>query len=146
MLLFRPEHVPMILSGQKTQTRRLWARPRVREGSIHKCYSGGLPMSRCPVCEGLGEQVEEYIDDTPRFGPCDRCGGTGRLQPFATVRILRVWKEHLLDIDDPGAIVEGYDNRMAYLMAFATINAKRLVVVDPLVWAVEFEVVEPAHA
>lgn len=40
MILFKPEHVPMILSGRKTQTRRRWKRPRVRVGSIHEAKTG----------------------------------------------------------------------------------------------------------
>ena len=36
MILFKREHGPMILIGAKTQTRRLWKRPRAKMGSIHK--------------------------------------------------------------------------------------------------------------
>ncbi|MFQ5880149.1 MAG: ASCH domain-containing protein [Dehalococcoidia bacterium] len=35
-LLFRPEHVEPILQGVKTETRRLWQRPRVRVGAVHR--------------------------------------------------------------------------------------------------------------
>jgi len=35
MILFRQEHVEPILAGTKTQTRRTWAKPRARVGSIH---------------------------------------------------------------------------------------------------------------
>jgi hypothetical protein len=35
MLLFIPEHVPMILDGTKTQTRRIWKRKRCNVGAIH---------------------------------------------------------------------------------------------------------------
>ena len=35
MILFKKEHVPLILSGRKTQTRRLWKRQRAKVGSIH---------------------------------------------------------------------------------------------------------------
>lgn len=34
-ILFKPEHIPPILSGQKTQTRRLWTRWRVKEGGLY---------------------------------------------------------------------------------------------------------------
>ena len=37
MLLFKPEHAPMILAGTKTQTRRTWAKSRVRIGQIYQC-------------------------------------------------------------------------------------------------------------
>lgn len=36
MLLFKPEHVEPILSGRKTQTRRL-GRKRWKVGSVHQC-------------------------------------------------------------------------------------------------------------
>lgn len=35
MLLFKPQHREPILEGRKTQTRRLWKRPRVRVGAEH---------------------------------------------------------------------------------------------------------------
>lgn len=35
MLLFKPEHVPLILNGTKTQTRRIWKRKRCNVGSVH---------------------------------------------------------------------------------------------------------------
>jgi hypothetical protein len=36
MLLFKPEHVEPILKGLKTQTRRIWKKPRVLVGSTQK--------------------------------------------------------------------------------------------------------------
>lgn len=37
MLLFKEQHIPLILSGQKTQTRRLWPKgKRVNVGSIQQ--------------------------------------------------------------------------------------------------------------
>jgi len=35
MMLFKPEHVEKILSGEKTQTRRIWTAQRAKVGSIH---------------------------------------------------------------------------------------------------------------
>lgn len=35
MLLFKPEHVPLILNGTKTQSRRIWKKKRCNVGSIH---------------------------------------------------------------------------------------------------------------
>jgi len=40
MILFRPENVPLVLSGRKTQTRRRWKRPRVKVGSVHQAKTG----------------------------------------------------------------------------------------------------------
>lgn len=39
MILFKPEHVELILSGMKTQTRRKSKRRRWIEGAKHKCYT-----------------------------------------------------------------------------------------------------------
>ena len=36
MMMFQPEHVAPILSGRKTETRRLWKSQRVKVGSIQK--------------------------------------------------------------------------------------------------------------
>jgi hypothetical protein len=38
MILFKPEHVPMILSGRKTQTRRL-GKKRWNVGAVHQCQT-----------------------------------------------------------------------------------------------------------
>ena len=35
MLLFKPEHVTPILTGRKTQTRRIWKKQRAKVGSVH---------------------------------------------------------------------------------------------------------------
>lgn len=35
MLLFKPEHVEPILTSRKTQTRRIWKKPRAKVGSVH---------------------------------------------------------------------------------------------------------------
>ena len=35
MILFKPQHVEPILAGTKTQTRRIWKKPRAKVGSIH---------------------------------------------------------------------------------------------------------------
>ena len=36
MILFKPEHAKLILEGKKTQTRRIWKKPRVKVGNIYK--------------------------------------------------------------------------------------------------------------
>ena len=37
MLLFKPEHVSMILNQNKTETRRTWKTARVKVGNIYQC-------------------------------------------------------------------------------------------------------------
>jgi len=59
---------------------------------------------------------------------------------FARIRILRVWRERLLDISEADAHAEGYLSREAYWTAFVRINGP-LAEPNPLVWVVEFEVV-----
>jgi hypothetical protein len=36
MLLFKEVHVPLILSGDKWQTRRLWTKRHAKPGTVHK--------------------------------------------------------------------------------------------------------------
>ena len=36
-MLFRTEHIPMILNETKTATRRIWKKPMVKVGNIYKC-------------------------------------------------------------------------------------------------------------
>jgi hypothetical protein len=48
MILFRPEHVALILDGLKTQTRRLGKR-RWKVGAVHACYT------RPPFAKGGAE-------------------------------------------------------------------------------------------
>lgn len=141
MLLFRPEHISLILNGTKTQTRRLWDKPRAKVGSIQKCYSGGMPFSKCKPCKGLGYWEE------PDKTECPECNGTGFLQPFASILVKRVWRQYLCDITWEEARVEGYQTLIEYYEAFYRINTKKL----PKTWwckiypyVVEFELVKEA--
>lgn len=44
MILFKPEHIPPILSGRKTQTRR-FGRKRWNVGAVHQCQTRMLDNS-----------------------------------------------------------------------------------------------------
>ncbi|MCL6559377.1 MAG: ASCH domain-containing protein [Firmicutes bacterium] len=63
MILFKPEHVELILSGQKTQTRRTGKR-RWRVGSVHQCrlHYRAEPFARVKITgvrrEKLGDISE----------------------------------------------------------------------------------------
>lgn len=65
MILFTPDNVPKILSGQKTQTRRCWKRPRAKVGSFHWAQLNYAPESRFARLEILDvwEQAPEAIDE-----------------------------------------------------------------------------------
>ena len=97
MILFKPEHVPMILDGRKTETRRLaqaGRRARWVVGGYHHCYT------------------------RPPFA----LGGS---KPFALVRITKTPRvEPLGEITEAGAVAEGYASRAEYLKAFWRINPK----------------------
>lgn len=67
MILFKPEHVLLILGGNKTQTRRL-GKKRWNVGSVHKCYTrppfakgGAEPFCRVRI---LGVRRELLLDIT----------------------------------------------------------------------------------
>ena len=40
MILFQPDHIYPILFGQKTETRRIWNKQRVKVGTIHQAKVG----------------------------------------------------------------------------------------------------------
>ena len=88
MLLFKPEHVPLILNGTKTQTRRNWKRCRVTVGSIQlaktqmlsKEYFARIRIKRVwqEFLMGISEEdaraeggytVEEYFRVFDRINP-----------------------------------------------------------------------------
>ena len=64
-ILFKPEHVPLILSGKKTQTRRLWKKPRVKVGGVYQARTElfGKPFALIRVVRLeqrlLGDMTEE---------------------------------------------------------------------------------------
>ena len=64
MILFKPEHVPMILAGRKTQTRRTWDKPRVKVGRIYQCRTSyyGKPFARVRVTELRRERLGDISD------------------------------------------------------------------------------------
>lgn len=51
VLLFKPYHVPLILNGKKTQTRRKWDRPRVKVGNTYQARTQlfGKPFAHLRV-------------------------------------------------------------------------------------------------
>ena len=87
MILFKPHHIDLILQGRKTQTRRLWSRWRVRDGSVHACKTKlfGNTIVRVKVVrrwvEKLGDisdvdaQAEGYTDAAAYLEEFDRING-----------------------------------------------------------------------
>ena len=69
MILFKPEHKPMILTGQKTQTRRL-GNKRWNVGAIHKSYTRpafarppGKPFASVRILRVWEEQLKSISDE-----------------------------------------------------------------------------------
>ena len=70
MILFKEPSVQLILRGEKTQARKLWARARAREGAEHLLYrrppmTGEKPFARILVTrvwqQRLGDMTEEEV-------------------------------------------------------------------------------------
>jgi hypothetical protein len=93
VILFKPEHVPMILAGTKTQTRRLHRRP-LNVGTVHKCYTKP-PFAR---------------------------GGAEPFASVRVIRRRVENHDDLWEISDADVRAEGYETRHDYLAAFMRIN------------------------
>ena len=105
MLLFKHHHVPLILNGDKTQTRRKWPKGlRAIVGSVHECK-------------------------TRLFGPGS--------EPFARVRILKVYRERLGDMPDEDYRKEGLYTCESFQQVWTDINGSYDS--EEVVWVVEFE-------
>ena len=71
MLLFKPEHIPMILNETKTQTRRVWKTRRVKVGNSYQCKTTlfGKPFATIKVVGLREEQLSKIsIDDVNAEG------------------------------------------------------------------------------
>lgn len=71
MLLFKPEHVLPILSGEKTETRREWPKgPRVKVGSLHQCRTRMLQKNTTFAVVRIDalrrEELREITDEGAR--------------------------------------------------------------------------------
>ena len=118
MLLFKREHVPLILDGTKTETRRLWIDKKTSKARVKpRCLVDKIHLAKTKMLS------KEY---------------------FAKLLIKKVWKEPLGDITDEGAIREGYKNREVYLVAFFEINeiidiVEKVYALENELWVVRFE-------
>ena len=72
MILFKPEHVDPILTGRKTQTRRL-GKKRWNVGSIHACYTrppfargGAEPFCRVLILGVRRERLDDISEGDAR--------------------------------------------------------------------------------
>lgn len=102
MLLFKPEHVPLILGGTKTQTRRLGKR-RWNIGAIHKAKTQMLSKEYFALLEILDVYQERLFDISDKDAIEE--GYQGRidyLRAFARINKLKVslsnfeWAKNIL--------------------------------------------------
>ena len=69
MILFKPEHVDMILSGRKTQTRRIWKKPRAKVGAVHLAKTKMLSreyFAKLRILDVYREFPSDISDDDAR--------------------------------------------------------------------------------
>lgn len=63
MILFKPEHVQPILTGEKTETRRIWKRCRVRVDALHwaqtRMFDPASRFARLRIIDRWEEALEE---------------------------------------------------------------------------------------
>jgi len=118
-ILFKPEYVPLILSGKKTQTRRLWKRPRVKKGCIYQARTElfGKPFALIKVKRLWRQRIWDMTEEEARAeGYKD---WSHFLEAFVEIN-------KLYSMSKRGGVL---------VMRFP--DASQIVV-----WAVEFEVVE----
>lgn len=91
MLLFKPEHVAPILSGQKTETRRIWKSARVTPGSIQLAKTKMLSkefFARLRIQRVWQETLGEITDEGARAeGYPDR---NAYLKKFAEINQVKI--------------------------------------------------------
>lgn len=61
-MLFKPEHVNMILAGTKTQTRRAWKRPMAKVGGVYRVKTKMLSKEYHCLIEVTGLRKERLGD------------------------------------------------------------------------------------
>ena len=69
MILFKPEHVDMIRSGRKTQTRRIWKKPRAKVGAVHLAKTKMLSreyFAKLRILDVYREFPSDISDDDAR--------------------------------------------------------------------------------
>jgi hypothetical protein len=68
-MLFKPEHLQMILAGTKTATRRIWKKPMVKVGNIYKAKLKMLSrdyFAKIKVTKMFKQELGEMTDEDAR--------------------------------------------------------------------------------
>ena len=72
MILFKEPSVQLILRGEKTQARKLWARARAKEGAEHLLYrrppmTGEKPFARILVTRVWKQRLRDMTEEEARI-------------------------------------------------------------------------------
>ena len=108
MILFKEQHVPLILSGRKTQTRRLWKHgSRVKVGNVYQARTRMLDKSSTFALLRV-KQVRTMwkLDDiTPEDAWAEGYDSVGEF--LAAFRAINRWSWNQLSLGDkPITVVE----------------------------------------
>ena len=96
MILFKPESKEKILSGKKWQTRKLWDRPRAKEGSEHLIYlrppfTGEKPFARILIKRVWRQRLGDMSEDDARAEGFDSVEAF--LQQFKAINSRKIRQE-----------------------------------------------------
>ncbi|RLB76541.1 MAG: hypothetical protein DRH24_17710 [Deltaproteobacteria bacterium] len=94
-----------------------------------------------PILRGEKTQTRRLHKHPRRVGSIHQCRTTLFGQPFARIRIKRVWQERLCDISVEDALAEGGYTPEEYIRGMLEMHEKRGLQRTDLVWCYEFEVV-----
>jgi hypothetical protein len=105
------------------------------------------PEHVAPILAGAKTQTRRLGRRRWREGSVHGCYtrppfARGGAEPFCKVRILKVRRESLSRITTADAHAEGYQDTLAFMVAFYRINPKVDPHADLDVWVVTFELVE----
>lgn len=85
MLLFKPKHIKPIKKGIKTETRRIWKKQRVKEGSLQKAKTRMLSKEYFALLYIEKVHQEHLLDITEE--------GAKREGGYTRDEFLKVWDE-----------------------------------------------------
>lgn len=129
------KQIDEILTGRKTQTRRLW-----KDGDFAWIWgqANGEKLSYSLII-GISGRIRYKRDHTYAIVPKRGAKGIGQ-----RIRILQIRRERLQDITEADALAEGVGSVEEYKALWESINGKTKWArwdANPAVWVLTFEVV-----